>query len=106
MDYISPRPDFTMLIYPGLVHKILKKLDYDNRIDGKFPPSFIVVASDDQVTPASYCIELFNTLQKNDIPSELHIYQQGGHGFNMGNEKCNCDTWPELFLRWLDNNDF
>jgi len=101
LDTISPKPDFTMLIYPGLVHRILKKLDYNTRIENNFPSSFIVVAADDQVTPASYCMELFNTLQNKNIASELHIYQKGGHGFNLGNEKCNCDTWPELFIRWL-----
>ena len=23
----------------------------------------------------------------------------------MGNEKCNCDSWPELFLKWLDDSE-
>ncbi|MFC2124121.1 alpha/beta hydrolase [Bacteroidota bacterium] len=106
MDNISDKPDFTMLIYPGLVNQILNKLDFMERIDRNFPPSFIVVADDDKVTPATHCIDLYNTLSKFEIPTELHIYQQGGHGFDMGNEKCNCDTWPELFLKWLENNNF
>ena len=106
MDNISGRPDFTMLIYPGLVNRILKGLDFMDRIDRSFPPSFITVAADDAVTPAIHCIDLYNTLFTLEIPTELHIYQQGGHGFDMGNDKCNCDTWPELFLKWMENNNF
>jgi len=106
IDKVSGKPNFTMLIYPGIVNTILDPLNYESGIDDSFPPSFIAVAADDKVTPASYCIEFFGLLQKHKIPSELHIYQQGAHGFDMGNEKCNCETWPGLFLRWLENNNF
>ncbi len=41
------------------------------------------------------------TLKEIDIPAEMHIFQQGGHGFGMTKKKLPVDQWPELFFNWL-----
>jgi acetyl esterase/lipase len=68
-----------------------------------FPPSFMVVTADDFRYTMN--LEFFSILQKNKVPSELHIFQQGLHGFGLGKGLCNCDKWPILFYNWLKNNN-
>ena len=41
-------------------------------------------ALDDRLTPADRCIEFFKRIHEKGVPSELHLYSQGGHGFDLG----------------------
>jgi acetyl esterase/lipase len=68
-----------------------------------FPPSFMVVTADDFRYTMN--LEFFSILQKKKIPSELHVFQTGLHGFGLGKGLCNCDSWPMLFYKWLLNNN-
>jgi len=91
------RPDFLMLIYPGL-----GGFNLEPDLSGeKIPPVFMINAIDDQVTPVSNLFELAEILKSNDISTEIHIYPGGGHGFDLGNKDCNCSGWPNLFRDWL-----
>ncbi len=98
IDKIDDHPNFLMLIYPGT------KLPEGVTIGTNIPPTFISVAADDKL--AEKCITLFSTLQEIKVPAELHIYQNGGHGYGVGTLKCNCSTWIELFVNWLRTNNF
>jgi acetyl esterase/lipase len=91
------RPDFLMLIYPGLDRFNLEP-DISN---AKIPPVFMINAIDDEVTPVSSLFKLAEILKSNGITTEIHIYPGGGHGFDLGNEDCNCSGWPNLFRDWL-----
>ncbi|HYW94391.1 MAG TPA: alpha/beta hydrolase fold domain-containing protein, partial [Bacteroidales bacterium] len=93
---VSNRPDFLMLGYPatGMSENI--------KITGNMPPAFIVVAGNDGLMPAS--VDLFQKLKALNVPAELHIYQQGGHGFGVGTTECHCSNWTILFRNWLDAN--
>ncbi len=93
----SYRPDFLMLIYPGL-----GGFNLGPDMSGeKIPPVFMINAIDDQVTPISNLFELAEILASNKITTEIHIYPGGGHGFDLGNKDCNCSGWPDLFRDWL-----
>jgi hypothetical protein len=37
---------------------------------------------------------------------EVHIYESGGHGFNMGGRSklASIRTWPQRLTDWLDDN--
>lgn len=69
-----------------------------------FPPTFQLVTADDFRYEMN--IDFYRTLQAQRIPSELHIFQMGKHGFGLGMDECNCEHWPNLFYRWLQNNNF
>ncbi len=34
------------------------------------------------------------------VPSEMHIFEKGGHGFGLGPPTLPVSQWPDLFLRW------
>ncbi|MDH7604485.1 MAG: alpha/beta hydrolase [Melioribacter sp.] len=94
IDSISCTPDFAVLIYPWLQNLYQKVQD-------KFPPTFIVHASDDKRVPVEQSINFFNELIKNNIPVEMHIYDKGGHGFAIEPDRGRASSWVNIFLDWL-----
>jgi acetyl esterase/lipase len=95
VDRLSKRPDFLMLIYPGV------NLPDGAVVDATFPPAFIAVAGDDNLTTAASCMQFTARLQGLKVPVELHVYQSGGHGFGIGTPQCHCASWLDLFRNWL-----
>jgi dipeptidyl aminopeptidase/acylaminoacyl peptidase len=66
------------------------------------PPSFLCLAMDDDVVPpVENGITMFNALHAAKVPVEMHLFQQGGHGFSIrGAIGKPCAAWPDLFLTW------
>lgn len=101
MDGISFRPDFMILVYPvisfmeGISHKgsganllgknasseQIKLYSNELQVTASTPPAFITHAGDDTVVPVSNSLIFYEALKKNNIPSELHIYSKGEHGY-------------------------
>ena len=44
---------------------------------------------------------LVRAMKKYDIPAEMHIFQNGGHGFGIRKNNIPADNWPVLFYDWL-----
>jgi len=71
-------------------------------------PSFLCLAADDDVVPPfPNGITFFGKLQEAKVPSELHVFETGGHGFSLHwtQGKPNA-AWPELFLAWAATHGF
>ena len=75
----------------------------EKQVTSKTPPTFLVHASDDGGVSPNNSIVFYQALLKNKIPAELHIYQNGGHGFGMHNATTK-DEWMERCKNWLDKN--
>lgn len=95
VDGLSKRPDFLMLIYPGV------NLPASAVVDASFPPAFFASAGDDNLTKPEGIIGFYARLQGLKVPAELHVYERGGHGFGTGTAQCNCASWLELFDNWV-----
>ncbi|MCC7525869.1 MAG: alpha/beta hydrolase [Chitinophagaceae bacterium] len=120
---MSVRPDFMILIYPvisaemSIAHKgsfknllganasaeQLSLYSNEQQVTDKTPPTFLVHASDDGGVSPNNSIVFYQALIKNKIPAELHIYQNGGHGFGMNNRSTK-DKWMDRCKNWLDQN--
>lgn len=102
IDELSCQPDFAMLIYPWRIYQA----DADRLIDGldvtaNTKPTFIVHTSDDASTAAG-AAKLYIQLKNAKVPAELHIYEQGGHGYGIrGNDRNFIGTWPRRADDWL-----
>ena len=48
------------------------------------PPMFCVVAADDPLC-LDTCLDTFQAWRRAGLPAELHVYEQGGHGFACWN---------------------
>jgi acetyl esterase/lipase len=96
IDRVSCRPDFHLSIYPGPFGFPTGKLNADT------PPTFFLCAMDDtfHVQPILSIIPKYLAL---DIPVEVHLYAQGGHGFNMGNRSAlkSIRQFPDRMADWL-----
>jgi acetyl esterase/lipase len=106
IDDKSPRPDFAVLVYPaGLITKQRDKLREDVRVTEKAPPMFFAHAFDDNARIENSLL-LYLALKQAGIPSELHAYATGGHGFGLRKTDQPCTTWPTRCEEWMRNMKF
>ena len=68
------------------------------------PPMFNVIATDDFLFRGQFGV--IESWHKAGIPVEFHLYQNGGHGFGLGNPGRTSNKWFEAFIHWLDVNKF
>jgi len=118
----SLRPDFSIFIYPvisfqdsighiGSRDQLIGKnppkplLDsYSNelQVTAQTPPTFLVHSTDDDVVPVMNSIAFYESLLHYKIPSEMHIYKAGGHGYGMHNPTTK-DLWMERCKTWMQS---
>ncbi|MES1199840.1 MAG: alpha/beta hydrolase [Pseudomonadota bacterium] len=66
------------------------------------PPTQIISAADDDAVPEQNSIVLHQALRAAGAPSELHIFESGGHGFGTrGMVGKPGAIWPDLALNWM-----
>ena len=68
------------------------------------PPMFNVIATDDFLFRGQFGI--IDSWYKAGIPVEFHLYQNGGHGFGLGNPNRTSNKWFDAFIHWLQVNEF
>jgi endo-1,4-beta-xylanase len=93
----SSRPDFAVLAYAA-------GKAADLTISRETPATFLVVASDDNLSPNS--IDYWTALRKAGVPAELHVYRRAGHGFGMTGRtpafaQLPVAGWPARFHEWM-----
>ncbi|NEX92387.1 alpha/beta hydrolase [Caulobacter sp. 17J65-9] len=120
-DAVSARPDVAGLMYPvitmaaphahpGSRDFLLGASPSDERIGAysrersvgpDTPPTFLVHAADDSAVPVENSLMMFSALRAAKIPAELHVFEEGEHGFGLrliqGKPAA---IWPDLFLAW------
>jgi dipeptidyl aminopeptidase/acylaminoacyl peptidase len=77
----------------------------EKQVTANTPPTFLVHAEDDNVVPVQNSLLFYDALLKNKVKAELHLFQEGGHGFGMYNSK-NKGKWFEWAAAWLEENGF
>lgn len=68
------------------------------------PPMFNVIASDDFLFGGQTGV--IQSWFKAGRPVEFHLYQNGGHGFGLGNPDRTSNRWFDAFIHWLEVNRF
>lgn len=68
------------------------------------PPMFNVIATDDFLFLGQFGV--IESWYKAKRPVEFHLYQNGGHGFGLGNPNRTSNKWFDAFIHWLDVNGF
>lgn len=94
VDALDCRPDFQALLYPGLPHPLPVP-------NAKTPPAFLCGAYDDAFHLTTPMVRYYLELAGAGVPTELHIYVQGGHGFGIRDEDKPVYSWMPLFATWL-----
>ncbi len=68
------------------------------------PPMFNVIATDDFLFRGQFGV--IDSWYKAGVPVEFHLYQNGGHGFGLGNPDRTSNRWFDAFIHWLEVNKF
>jgi dipeptidyl aminopeptidase/acylaminoacyl peptidase len=84
----------------------IKRFSNELQVNEMTPPAFMVHSADDQAVPVKNSIEYYEQLVKYKIPSELHVFQKGGHGYGLGGSKDTQSAWPGLCISWLKASGF
>jgi len=102
IDKVPFRPDFGVLVYPGLfIDDKTGDLKPEFTATQETPPIFFVHAADDGLSCANSA-QLFLSLKKAKVPGELHIYDVGGHGYGMRPvAEFPVTSWPKRCEDWL-----
>ena len=119
------RPDFSILVYPvisfsdSLAHKgsrknllgdsasidQLQRFSNEKQVTPKTPPTFLIHCGDDKVVPIGNSISYYESLLRNGVKAELHIYPTGGHGFALNNTTIT-DKWLDRCFNWMISNQW
>ena len=92
---LENRPDFVAPIYAYMPPSLQGPVPADA------PPLFVAAATDDGLGLASHSVDLYSKWLAAKKPAEMHIYEQGGHGFGMHKQNIPTDTWIDRFGDWL-----
>lgn len=124
-NQVSLRPDFSILVYPvislkaDITHrgsrdnllgknaseKMINDFSNELQVTKNTPPAFLILAGDDKAVNPENSIRYYQALKKNNVPAELHLYQNGGHGFGSEN-KATDDDWMQRLKHWMEHNQF
>jgi acetyl esterase/lipase len=100
-DKVSCRPDFSLLIYPAYLVNQENVLFEELKPKIDAPPTFLVHAYDDPVTPlSSLC--LATELKKVGVNCEVHVFSTGGHGYGLRHvDGVPATDWAAQATIWL-----
>jgi acetyl esterase/lipase len=94
IERLSCRPDFQVLIYPGHSARFTVKPGA--------PPAFIALGAKDRPDISIGMAELYLKYKAANVPCELHIYANAGHGFGYRpNSTDAAGDWPFRLREWL-----
>jgi endo-1,4-beta-xylanase len=92
----SSRPDFQVLLYPAIPKNL--KFAKDN------PPAFLVCGNKDRDNISEGLAELYLTMKRAGINTELHIYASVGHGFGLReSHPARLGGWPMRLTEWMND---
>jgi acetyl esterase/lipase len=111
-DTVNCRPDFGIAMFPGHMTSHTDKpyeLNKTLPVDSNTPPMFLLQAGNDNVDDIQNSLVYYMALKKAGVPTEYHIYAEGGHAFGLNKsaqkipdwEKLPIADWEKLVERWL-----
>lgn len=124
IDTHSSRPDFMALVYPvismdegfghaGSRRELIgttpdsaqrKHYSLEKRVDHNTPPTFLLHAVDDPAVKVENSLAMFNALHAHQIPVEMHLFEQGRHGFGIRDAQgLPVAEWPRLLMNWIES---
>ena len=102
-DKLSSRPDYAIALYPGHLCRDPDEptLNPDIHVTKETPPTFLLQAWDDPVDDRCNSIVYARALDDAGVPSEVHLFAKGKHGFGIRPTKSPITLWPTLIEAWL-----
>jgi acetyl esterase/lipase len=89
------RPDLAVVVYGGAP---------SGPVPDDAPPALFIAAADDPLLGLLTGVPAAR--QAAGRPTELHLYERGGHGFGMQRRRLPVDSWPDRMWEWLESHRF
>lgn len=126
-DKESARPSFSVPMYPVITlgagahqgsrdrllgpdapQDLINAYSCQLHVPADCPPTFMALAADDDVVPAlPNAGAYYVALQAAKIPSQMHMFEAGGHGFGLARTVGKpTAAWPDLLLGWGNAHGF
>lgn len=125
IERVSSRPDLMILMYPvitmgefahqgsklNLLDKdpspdLVKLYSNELQVTKDTPPTFLVHTMTDKTVPVENSLMFVAALRKAGVPFELHLYEQGPHGFGLAPTDPILATWMGRCADWLGVHGF
>lgn len=103
-DKESCRPDFAVALYPGhlwMPQRGRFGFNPDIHVTRETPPTFLLQAETDSVDNVNQSLVYYIALKSAGVPTEMHLYADGGHAFGLRRTKDPITEWPQLVEKWL-----
>ncbi len=85
---------------------LLERLSPHLQVSASTPPTFLVHTMNDRVAAVDHSLLFAQSLYLKNVPVELHLYEEGLHGFGLGLAQPHLATWTGLCARWLQLRGF
>jgi len=126
-DRLPARPDIVALAYPVITMtrpfghpgsalnllgenpsaEMIGAYSPETTVDARTPPTFLFHAVDDATVPVENSIAYLAALRAAKVPAELHIFEEGGHGFGIHLAQGKpASAWPDLLLAWAGRHGY
>lgn len=120
VEHTNLRPDFMILVYPVITMKEpvthdgsrfnllganptdekVKQFSNEDQVTDNTPPTYITHTGDDKLVNVNNSIAFYQALIKHQVPTEMHLYSKGNHGFVL---HLNPDNWIMPIISWMRN---
>ena len=126
VEHYSTRPDFSIFAYARITFdrsisrngpsvqllgknpdpEIVKHYNNEALVTKETPPAFFIHTNDDRVE-AENAVAYYVALRRVNVPAEIHIFAEGGHGYGIrkeikGKKNLPVTTWPRLCALWMN----
>lgn len=125
VERVSSRPDLMVLVYPVITmgeftHQgsktnllgdnpsadLIKLYSNELQVTKETPPTFLLHTMTDPAVPVENSLMFSTALRKVGVPFELHLYEQGPHGFGLALADPILSTWAARCADWLKIHGF
>ena len=88
---------------PNFIAPIYAWMDIveNQKVPTNKPPAFISCANNDGFALAPASVEIYQDWISSGASAELHMFDQGGHGFGMQIQNEPVDNWSDLLIDWI-----
>ncbi|MFL5245377.1 MAG: alpha/beta hydrolase [Gemmataceae bacterium] len=91
-----------MLLGPRPSRDLVEAFSNELHISTKTPPTFLFHNNDDPLVPPENSVLFYEALRKTQVPAELHIFDQAGHGVPpLILDDGSVSTWGIRLASWL-----
>ncbi|MEP6787195.1 MAG: alpha/beta hydrolase [Acidobacteriota bacterium] len=125
IDRVSSRPDLMILIYPVITMgefthngsklnllgenptpELLKLYSNELQVTKDTTPTFLAHSVADPGVPVENSLMFAEALRKAHVPFEIHLYEQGPHGFGLAPTNPVLASWTDRCADWLGLHGF